>query len=157
MASTDALPTLDGGTRNAAMALLARASRIELETPVARHWPDLRVRELKPAEAALVMVRGCIGGDGAPFNVGEAVVTRCVVEIDGGTRGYSFALGRDHVKARLAAILDALWQDTRMRRLVESEVLAPIAGRVARDRDRAMAETASTKVDFFTLVRGEPE
>jgi alpha-D-ribose 1-methylphosphonate 5-triphosphate synthase subunit PhnG len=123
---------------------------------MARHWPHVSARELKPAEAGLVMVRGRIGGDGAPFNLGEASVTRCVVEIRGGARGYAFALGRDLAKARLAATLDALWQDNAARDLVEREVLAPIARRLADEADRDRAQTAATKVDFFTLVRGEP-
>jgi alpha-D-ribose 1-methylphosphonate 5-triphosphate synthase subunit PhnG len=137
------------------MALLSRATRAELAAPLAQYWPTLAARDLKPAESGLVMVRGRIGGDGAPFNLGEASVTRCVVETDDGVRGYSFTLGRDREKARLAALLDALWQDGEARPLVNHEVLAPIARRIAREKARDSAETAATRVDFFTLVRGE--
>ena len=56
------------------------------------------------------MLRGRAGGDGAPFNVGEATVTRAIVELPSGERGYGHILGRDAERARLAAILDALWQ-----------------------------------------------
>jgi alpha-D-ribose 1-methylphosphonate 5-triphosphate synthase subunit PhnG len=113
------------------------------------------VRELKPVEIGLAMVRGRIGGDGAPFNLGEATVTRAVIEIDGGWRGYGHILGRDKAKARAAAILDALWQDPVTRPLVEQHVLAPVAARLQRETAQTMAETAATRVDFFTLVRGE--
>ena len=41
------------------------------------------------------MLRGRVGGDGAPFNVGEATVTRAVVELPSGERGYAHILGRD--------------------------------------------------------------
>jgi alpha-D-ribose 1-methylphosphonate 5-triphosphate synthase subunit PhnG len=142
-------------TRREAMALLARASRDELERPLAGHWPQVQVRELKPAEAGLVMVRGRIGGDGAPFNLGEASVTRCVVEMPNGVRGFAFALGRDRAHARAAAILDAIWQDDGERPAVERNVLAPIAARLAAAKARTMAETAATRVDFFTMVRAE--
>jgi alpha-D-ribose 1-methylphosphonate 5-triphosphate synthase subunit PhnG len=144
-------------SRRAAMALLARATRAELEAPLLRHWPAIAARDLKPAESGLVMVRGRIGGDGAPFNLGEASVTRCVVETEHGVRGYAFTLGRDHEKTRLAALIDALWQDGEARPLIDREVLAPIARRIARGKHRDRGETAATRVDFFTLVRGEAE
>lgn len=138
------------------MALLARATIDELTIPLAARWADLTVRDLKPAEAGLVMVRGRIGGDGAPFNLGEASVTRAVVEVEGGYRGYGFTLGRDRAKARAAAILDALWQVEGERPTVERDVLNPVAARLAAERTRTLAETAATRVDFFTMVRGEP-
>lgn len=138
------------------MAVLCRATREELERPLAARWPGLQVRELKPGEAGLVMVRGRIGGDGAPFNLGEASVTRSIVEIEGGLRGYGFTLGRDRAKARAAATLDALWQAGSEREAVVRDVLEPVAARLAAEKARAMAETAATRVDFFTMVRGEP-
>lgn len=141
--------------RKAALALLARATRAELAEPIARHWPALTVRELRKPELGLVMLRGCIGGDGAAFNLGEATVTRAVVELAGGQRGHGQRLGRDLTAARLAAIADALWQDEAQRPLVESSILAPVRARLARDKARSRAETAATRVDFFTLVRGD--
>jgi alpha-D-ribose 1-methylphosphonate 5-triphosphate synthase subunit PhnG len=139
------------------MALAARAREAELAEPLARHWPDLQVRELKAPEIGLVMVRGRMGGDGAPFNLGEATVTRAVVEIGTGHRGHGQMLGRKPKLARLAAIADALWQDEAARPLVEDEVLRPIRQRLDAERAAADAETAATRVDFFTLVRGDPE
>ena len=103
------------------------------------------------------MLRGRAGGDGAPFNLGEATVTRAVVELPGGERGYAHILGRDAERARLAAIFDALWQKAAQRRAVEERVLAPIAARLAAERAKASAEIAATRVDFFTLKRGEDE
>lgn len=149
--------TKDGETvaRKRAMGLLARASTAELSEALDRSWPEHRARDLKPAETGLVMLRGRAGGDGAPFNVGEATVTRAVVELPSGERGYAHILGRDATKARLAATLDALWQRASDRADVERRALEPIARRLAAERDRARAETAATRVNFFTLVRGE--
>lgn len=141
--------------RREAMAILARASEAELRSALTTHWHDIGVRELKPAEAGLVMVRGRIGGDGAPFNLGEASVTRAIIELDDGTRGYGFTLGRDRGKARAAAILDALWQRDETRALVDQDVLRPVSARLVAEKARAKAETAATRVDFFTMVRGE--
>ncbi len=141
--------------RKRAMALLARALGPEMAEPIERFWPRHSARDLKPVETGLVMLRGRIGGDGAPFNVGEATVTRAVVELPSGERGYAHILGRDAGRARLAAIVDALWQRPEARADVEKAILAPIAARIAAETAKSRAETAATRVDFFTLVRGE--
>ncbi len=143
--------------RRRAMGLLARASASELKDPLARRWADHGARDLKPSETGLVMLRGRAGGDGAPFNLGEATVTRAVVELPSGERGYAHVLGRDAERARLAAIIDALWQKAGERETVEKRVLKPIAARMAAGRAKASAEIAATRVDFFTLRRGEDE
>jgi alpha-D-ribose 1-methylphosphonate 5-triphosphate synthase subunit PhnG len=101
------------------------------------------------------MLRGRIGGDGAPFNLGEATVTRAAIQIASGEVGIAYILGRDPQKARLSAVCDALWQSKRYRDAVERRVLAPIRTRVDAERGRRRGETAATRVDFFTLVRGE--
>jgi phosphonate metabolism protein PhnG len=85
-----------------AMGLFARARLGELGEPVTRRWPEHGARDLKPVETGLVMLRGRAGGDGAPFNVGEATVTRAIVELPSGERGYGHILGRDAERARLA-------------------------------------------------------
>jgi alpha-D-ribose 1-methylphosphonate 5-triphosphate synthase subunit PhnG len=148
-------PVMEHSARRDAMAIISRATRDELARPLGQFWPRLEVRELRMPEAGLVMLRGRIGGDGAPFNLGEATVARAVVEIPGGWRGYGHVLGRDLAKARLAAIADALWQDEAHKAQVESEIIVPVAGRLKAEKAVAAAKTAATKVDFFTLVRGE--
>ena len=132
----------------------ARAMR-RARSAASRHSPDHGARELKPVETGLVMLRGRAGGDGAPFNLGEATVTRAIVELPTGERGYGHVLGRDSFHARAVAILDALWQRAGRESRCRAR-RAPAYRRAARPRKRkADAETAATKVDFFTLVRGE--
>jgi alpha-D-ribose 1-methylphosphonate 5-triphosphate synthase subunit PhnG len=143
--------------RRRAMGLLARALSSELAGPLAQRFADHGAKDLKPVETGLVMLRGRAGGDGAPFNLGEATVTRAVVELPGGERGYAHVLGRDAERARLAAIFDALWQRPHQRRVVETCVLEPIAERLEAERARRCAEVSATRVDFFTLRRGEDE
>ena len=111
--------------------------------------------ELRAPETGLVMLRGRIGGDGAAFNLGEASVTRAAVQIASGEVGIAYILGRDQKKARLSAVCDALWQSKKYRDAVERRVLAPIRRRIDAEREHARAQTAATRVDFFTLVRGE--
>lgn len=141
--------------RRAAMALLAQARADEIEAGLRAVGGPLDYVELRAPESGLVMVRGRIGGDGAAFNLGEATVTRAAVQIASGEVGFSYILGRDDRKARLCAVCDALWQSKRHRNAVERRVLAPIRARIEAERADARAETAATRVDFFTLVRGE--
>jgi len=141
--------------RKAAMATLVQSSGDDL----ARLWSEaglpLEAELLRGPETGLVTVRGRIGGGGAPFNVGEATVTRATVRLPSGQVGHSYALGRDRQKAKLAAIADALWQDPAHREAVETRVIAPLREALGGAREKRRAETAATKVDFFTMVRGE--
>jgi alpha-D-ribose 1-methylphosphonate 5-triphosphate synthase subunit PhnG len=148
------VPAPDTGARRAAMALLAQARAGEIERGLAAVVEAPRYVELRPVATGLVMVRGRIGGDGAPFNLGEATVTRAAVRMDSGEVGFAYLLGRDHDKARLAAVCDALWQSER-RDAIERNVLAPIRTRLERERAEKREQAAATRVDFFTLVRGE--
>ena len=136
------------------MALLARASTPELDAMLVWLAPIPAASDLRPAETGLVMLRGRTGGDGAPFNLGEATVSRAAVHLEGGATGFAYRLGRDAAAARVAAIIDALWQDEERRAAVEA-ALEPVRARLEAEADEARAETAATKVDFFTLVRGE--
>ncbi|QFR32947.1 phosphonate C-P lyase system protein PhnG [Ancylobacter sp. TS-1] len=154
-------PSTDGhaphAARQSAMALLARAQSGELDAMLAmlaRLAPVPAAADLRPPEIGLVMLRGRTGGDGAPFNLGEATVARAAVRLEGGATGFAYRLGRDASAARAAAIVDALWQDGARRPAVEA-ALAPVRARLEAEAAQLRAETAATKVDFFTLVRGE--
>lgn len=140
--------------RRAVMRICAEATGEELRAALQDVGPVASVRDLRRPECALVMLRGRAGGDGRPFNLGEATVTRAAVTVDGIPPGFAYHLGRDIPKARDAALLDALWQDEPRRDAVET-ALAPVRQRIDAERDLAARRTAATRVDFFTLVRGE--
>jgi len=141
--------------RREVMALLAEA---DPET-LANGWNALAARPpysvVRAPETGLVMVRGRIGGSGQPFNLGETTVTRCVVALSTGEAGYSYCLGRDKTRALFAALFDAMWQREDTRHAIEGTVIAPLRQADAQRRTVRRAETAATKVDFFTMVRGE--
>ncbi|MBM2716103.1 phosphonate C-P lyase system protein PhnG [Mesorhizobium caraganae] len=145
----------DQADRKAVMATLAQASGDD----IARLWNEAGLTSeaelLRGPETGLVTVRGRIGGGGAPFNVGETTVTRATVRLPTGQVGHSYMLGRDRKKAKLAAIADALWQDPAQRQTVETALVAPLRAAQGETREKRRAETAATKVDFFTMVRGE--
>jgi alpha-D-ribose 1-methylphosphonate 5-triphosphate synthase subunit PhnG len=138
--------------RREVMGLLARASVAQLCSAFAMLDPEPGVTDIRAPETGLVMVRGRIGGGGRQFNLGEATVTRATIRLASGTAGFSHVLGRDRRHARLAAIFDALWQDDPGQLSALLEDLRAAAS--ASDR-RVAEETAATRVDFFTLVRGE--
>src|SRR5437016_12288928 len=87
-------------------------------------------QDLREPENGLVMLRGRIGGDGAPFNLGEATVSRAAVRLDSGEVGFGYVLGRDGEKARLIALCDALIQSNRSDAL-ETEVIAPLRNKLS--------------------------
>jgi alpha-D-ribose 1-methylphosphonate 5-triphosphate synthase subunit PhnG len=111
--------------------------------------------ELRRPETGLVMVRGRIGGSGAPFNVGEMTVTRCSIRLAAGTIGHGYVPGRSQDHARLAAILDAMLQQPAGRHALFERVIAPLEERWEARRRAASAKSAATRVDFFTMVRGD--
>lgn len=142
------------GERQKAMGLLAKASRAELQAAWDALGDKPAVQPVRGPETGLVMVRGRIGGGGAPFNLGEATVSRASIRLEDGTVGHGQALGTDGGKTRLAAIFDALFQQPPRKAEVDA-LLEAVAARVA-DEDAAKArQTAATRVDFFTMVRGE--
>lgn len=140
-------------TRQRWMAVLARASHREIEALLAQAGPLPAHEILKAPETGTVMVEGRAGGAGRRFNLGEATVTRCVIRLGNGAMGFSYALGRDAGKARLAAITDALLQDEAEAGPLRQGVGA-LADKQQAARELASRKAAATKVDFFTLVRG---
>lgn len=141
--------------RKRAIETLARATAEELAAAWIALSPQPDFQMLRGPETGLLMVRGRIGGGGSPFNLGEVTVSRVTVRLATGTVGFGQSLGTDREKARRAALFDALWQQPGTRDFVEAQLLSPVASRLAAEDRRRTEETAATRVDFFTVVRGE--
>ena len=135
------------------MAVLARASAADL-APFESDLRDCAYQLIRPAEIGMTLVRGRMGGTGAPFNLGEMSATRCVVRLADGSTGYSYRAGRDKRQAELAALADAHLQGSQQSRWL-TELIEPLATAQARRAAQKAAETATTRVEFFTLLRGE--
>ncbi len=117
--------------------------------------PDLPAHEmLRAPEIGTVMVQGRIGGTGVPFNLGEMTVTRCSVRLSEGAVGHACVQGRDKAHAARAAIADALMQTEAALR-IEAKVLTPLRAEAAEARASRAAKAAATRVEFFTMLRGE--
>ncbi|MBS3650551.1 phosphonate C-P lyase system protein PhnG [Pseudaminobacter sp. 19-2017] len=141
--------------RRRRMSVLARCNSNRLH----ELWDKLRLepahKTLRGPESGLIMLRGRIGGTGEPFNIGEATVTRASVKLEDGTVGHAIALGRDGAKARISALIDALCQTMEAAVLIDAELIAPISQELDCDDEKRRQQTAATRVDFFTMVRGE--
>jgi alpha-D-ribose 1-methylphosphonate 5-triphosphate synthase subunit PhnG len=141
--------------RQDALSVLARADAKALADLWAAWSNKPEVSWVRPPETGLIMVRGRIGGGGAAFNVGEATMSRASARIPTGEVGHGYCLGRDTSKAGLIAIVDALFQ--RDPDDIEVAIVAPLRHAASASDATRRAQAAATKVDFFTMVRGEDE
>lgn len=145
----------DHNARKAWMSLMARApeGRVPalLDAALAQRpafaW-------LRAPEIGSTMVRGRMGGTGAPFNLGEMTVTRCALTLATGEVGHAYVQGRRKADAEAAALVDALMQ-TGAAATLRTQVLDPLEAEQAARRQVRAEKAAATKVDFFTMVRGE--
>jgi alpha-D-ribose 1-methylphosphonate 5-triphosphate synthase subunit PhnG len=140
--------------RRAAMAVLAHARAADIAACLDAVTLPAH-EDLRTGENGLVMVRGRIGGDGAPFNLGEATISRAAVRLASGEVGFGYTLGRDREKAKLIALCDALVQSREHVDIIEAKVIAPLRAAISTRHAQRAAETAATRVDFYTMVRGE--
>ncbi|HEV8033703.1 phosphonate C-P lyase system protein PhnG [Yoonia sp.] len=144
----------ENNPRKAWMSLLAKApegrAAILLDGAIARPaftW-------LRAPEIGSTMVRARAGATGAPFNLGEMTVTRCALTLDTGEVGHAYIQGRRKEDAETAALIDALMQ-TAMSQTLRTSVLEPLETEMTTAKVARAAKAAATKVDFFTMVRGE--
>ncbi len=140
--------------RKAWMSLLAKApeGRVQSLLGDTRERPEFTW--LRAPEIGSVMVQGRAGGTGAPFNLGEMTITRCALKLDDGTVGHGYVQGRRKPCAEAAALVDALMQ-TEHAAAVRSGVLEPLENEMTTAKRIRAEKAAATKVDFFTMVRGE--
>ena len=140
--------------RRRALEALAKAELPILEQAWHRLAPKPAYAAVRGPETGLVMIRGRIGGGGAPFNLGEATVSRATIRLETGEIGFGQTLGLAPRKVELAALFDALAQRVEHGPAV-AELVASIEAKVAEQDAEQLRRTAATRVDFFTMVRGE--
>ncbi|MFV1465580.1 MULTISPECIES: phosphonate C-P lyase system protein PhnG [unclassified Phaeobacter] len=146
--------TGSGVDRQAWMSLLASANAAALQELWQSYGQNPDHAWLRPPEVGGVMVRGRMGASGAAFNLGEMTVTRCALTLADGVVGHGYVQGRNKVQAEIAAKIDALMQ-TGAAADVQRQILAPLREAKQAKKAARAAKAAATKVDFFTMVRGE--
>jgi alpha-D-ribose 1-methylphosphonate 5-triphosphate synthase subunit PhnG len=146
------------------MSALAKAPLALLEGRVAQLGTLPEYRFLRSPEIGLAMVRGRAEGAGQPFNLGEMTITRCVIQLslaardqdgDDSVSGFGYVAGRSQRHAELAAVCDALLQHPGWQSKVQTQVIEPLQVAAYEKRAAETAEVESTRVNFFTLLRGE--
>lgn len=141
------------------MSVLAGGGLEKLEAAFAGLAKDVDYTFLRKPESGLLMMQARTGNSGRRFNLGEVLVTRSVVSLrlrngNRAVEGYAMVMGESFRKAELAAVFDALLQ-TGLHDAVMGGLIEPLRA-AARCRELCKNEkTRRTKVDFYTLVRGE--
>lgn len=141
--------------RQRRLSVLAKASGKELLSCWKQTGLDPSVELLRGPESGLVALQGRAGGTGQPFHVGEMSATRVTVRIGSGQVGHAMIRGRDARKAQLVAVIDALAQDPAQAEMIERVIVAPLELLASEADAKLRDETAATRVNFFTMVRGE--
>ncbi|MGY8685101.1 phosphonate C-P lyase system protein PhnG [Bradyrhizobium sp. UFLA05-153] len=135
------------------MTSLAKAPLVELE----RHWEAIahpKFQWIRRPEYGAAMLRGAVGRTGAVFNLGEATVTRCTLQIETGEIGVAYVLGRNKRHAALAALFDGLMQRDQAGGIGAIAPIIAALNQYVREAERAVwRETERSKVDFFMLGR----
>ncbi|MEM8803510.1 MAG: phosphonate C-P lyase system protein PhnG [Pseudomonadota bacterium] len=144
----------ENAERKAWMGLLAKApeGRVAALLDAAMTRPEFTW--LRAPEIGSTMVRGRAGGTGAPFNIGEVTVTRCALTLATGEVGHAYIQGRRKSDAEAAALVDALMQGARAG-AIRKAVLVPLEAEQSAAKAARAEKAAATKVEFFTMARGE--
>ncbi|MGS1009804.1 phosphonate C-P lyase system protein PhnG [Achromobacter anxifer] len=144
-----------GAQRAAWMRVLALADPAALDGAFCALAGKPEHRTLRPAQTGMAMVRARSGGTGARFNLGEMSVTRCAVTMGEDVVGVAYVQGRSQRHAEQAAVADALLQLPEWHDTVQAQLIQPLARLHAERIERQARVAAQTKVEFFTMVRGE--
>ena len=145
----------DTATRQRWMRALAysNADALNARINALKLTPDYEL--IRAPECGLMQLQARMGGTGNRFFAGDTTLTRAVVRLKSGTLGYSYVLGRDKAHAERCAVIDALLQEQPYFQTLMETLIAPLeADRAARIAAR-QAEVNTSRVDFFTLVRGD--
>ena len=110
---------------------------------------------LRKPEAGLVMVEGQTGT--TRFNLGEMLVTRCTVRLQGEQEclGYAWVQGNKPEHAILAALGDAFMQLPEYNKPFTEQLFSVLQQKEQERKLTQEHEVAPTRVEFFTMVRGE--
>lgn len=141
-------------TRQRTIEALAQASLDTLKRFFADLSEQPEFQMVRGPETGLVMIRGRMGGTGSVFNLGEATATRATVRLTTGEVGHAYRLGGDRDAVRLSAVIDALGTKDAFKPQV-TRFVKEIEENSSAHEDKQRAETAATRVNFFTMVRGD--
>jgi len=143
------------------MGLLARAPLDLLEKSI-ESYTHLDFEILKPFETVAYMVQARTGGKGQRFNMGEVSVAKTIIKLhipheDGSPLqkhvGVAYIKSGSERQTFLAAVADALLQDSSHRNTIIQNLLVPLQDQLCREEEIALNKVRATKVEFFTVAR----
>jgi alpha-D-ribose 1-methylphosphonate 5-triphosphate synthase subunit PhnG len=140
-------------SRQSWLRLFALASNQDLENMVRSTHIEERCKTLFGPQTGIVTVRARISGKGQKFNVGDACVTKAEVLFDNKVNGYATVMGGQARRALLVAMLDAAMAADIGEPL--ASLVLQLAQQIEQRGMQRQQSAANTKVNFFTMVRGE--
>ena len=145
----------DTATRQRWMSVLAHSEPQDLLARMQslRLAPEYEL--IRAPKSGLVQLQARRGGIGDRFFAGDATLTRAAVRLADGTLGYSWILGRDRPHAERCAAIDGLLQSPHYFHTLMETLITPLEAQRSARLDARRAEVNASRVDFFTLVRGD--
>lgn len=137
------------------MSVLARADWADIEHRWKSVGIDLPYTILREPEIGLAQIRGKMANKGDVFNVGDTTITRASVQFKNDVVGHCYTMGRNLDKALTCAVIDGVLQHDQHNQVVMDAVIAPLQQAFIEKRKHRKQEIETSKVDFFTLVRGD--
>ena len=121
-------------------------------------WDNLNMKIeynwLREPEIGSIMVQGKAGATGDNFNVGEVTITRGSLNVDEKIQGNGSVQGKKKYKTKMSVLGNPLIK-TEKKKIIKRNIIDKLIKYKNNKRNEILSKTEATKVDFFTLVRGE--
>ena len=135
--------------------LLGSADLTDLESAVEKFKSPVAYEHIVKPETGMLMVQAKADGSDARFNLGEITVSKCILNVRGQYLGAGWIMGSDLRHAELAALFDGLLQDPEYYQVLIQTLIPVLIEKQKSRNESLLKDAADTKVNFFTLKRGE--
>lgn len=141
--------------RQQLISVLAKSSLQDIQQCWKHSLDEYQYSTLRQPQTGMVMAVARTEGKGEPFNLGEVSVTRCALRLNSGETGIGYVMGSNKQHALHIALLDAIAQKQNQYDEIHAQVIQPLQQKLLQAHQAQQQKTDTTRVDFFTLVRGE--
>ena len=137
------------------IALLGNADPMDLEAARKALGDEVDITHVVKPETGMIMIQAKADGSNSRFNLGEITVSRCVLEVKKIYMGTSWVMGSDLRHAELAALFDGMLQDPATHEKLAETLIKELKIKQTAKNERLAQDASDTRVEFFTLKRGE--
>ncbi len=141
--------------RQIRLSTLAKSELKNIQSLWQNSIDDFDFEFIRQLESGMVMMTARSGGTGEPFNLGEVSISRCAIRLNTGETGIGYVQGRNKQHAIHIALIDALAQSKEHSESILQDVIQPLQLILQQQQNKQKVEANKSKVDFFTMVRGE--